>query len=43
MKYLDSKQQYYYSDSGNLCYRRNSDRHGGNAEEHHREMAQIAE
>ena len=43
MKYLDSKQQYYYSDSGNLCYRRNQDGHGGNAEEHRREMAQIAD
>ena len=43
MKYLDSKQQYYYSDSGSLCYRRTQDGHGGNAEEHRREMAQIAE
>ena len=43
MRYLDSKQQYYYSDSGSLCYRRNQDGHGGNAEEHRREMAQIAE
>ena len=43
MRYLDSKQQYYYSDSGNLCYRRNQDGHGGNAEEHRREMIQIAE
>ena len=43
MKYLDSKQQYYYSDSGSLCYRRTQDGHGGRAEEHHREMAQIAE
>ena len=43
MKYLDSKQQYYYSDNGSLCYRRTQDGHGGRAEEHHREMAQIAE
>ena len=43
MRFLDSKQQYYYSDNGSLCYRRNSDGHGGNAEEHRREMAQIAE
>ena len=43
MKYLDSKQQYYYSDSGSLCYRRNQMAHGGHSEEHRQEMAQIAE
>ena len=43
MKYLDSKQQYYYNENGSLCYRRNQDGHGGNADEHRKEMAQIAE
>ena len=44
MKYLDSKQQYYYNENGYLCYRRNtSDGHGGHGPEHHREMEEIAE
>ena len=44
MKYLDSKQQYYYNENGYLCYRRNtSDGHGGHGPEHRKEMERIAE
>ena len=43
MEYLDSNRQYYYNERGSLCYRRTQDGHGGRAEEHRREMMQIAE
>ena len=43
MKYLDSKQEYWYNENGYLCYRRNPLAHGGHSEEHRREMMQIAE
>lgn len=33
----------YVTERGNICFRRTQDGHGGNAEKHRREMAQIAE
>ena len=43
MEYLDRYQQYGISENSYASYRRRQDGHGGNAEEHRQEMAQIAE
>ena len=43
MGFYDGDGEHYINEKGYYCYRRRKDGHGGNAEEHRREMAMIAE